>query len=275
MARTTEKLQAAVATRDQGGGATIYDLIESNKPQLARALPANLDADRFARLVWTEVRTTPRLLDCSPQSLLGAVMFAAQLGLTPGAALGYLYLTPRRVHGVWNVVPIIGYRGYIELAYRSGAVLDINAEVVRRNDLFEETLGLHRDVVHKRPPLGEDRGEAIGYYATAALKGGREHFKVMSRAEVDARRKRSGAKDEGPWVTDYDAMALKTVIRAMTPLLPLSAETQVAVATDGQARTEVGPDMLELPAEAPDEPALEVVDLPSEPVEPPAEGDST
>jgi recombination protein RecT len=263
MARTTEKLQAAVATREQGvattAAATIYDLIESNKRQLARALPANLDADRFARLVWTEVRKTPRLLDCSGASLLGAAMFAAQLGLEPGP-LGHVWLTPRRVKGVWTVVPIIGYRGYIELAYRSGAVVDFDAQVVHAHDTFKQSLGLHRDLVHEVPPLGEERGDAVGYYAVAYLKSGSAHFKVMGKGEIEARRKRSGASDDGPWASDYDAMALKTVVRAMAPLLPLSAETQRAIATDEQARTEVGPDMLELPSEVIEEPSLEVVE---------------
>jgi recombination protein RecT len=268
-ARTTGKLQAAAAATNTpaatGQTATIYDLIESNKAQIGRALPNHLSADRFTKLLWNECRKTPQLMQCTPASLMGAAMYAAQLGLEPGP-LQLIYLTPRRVKGVWQVVPIIGYKGYLSLARRSGDLASIDAEAIYANDEFRWVLGLHRDVHHKAPePFGSDRGEIIGFYAIAHLKSGETPFEVLTRAQVEARRDRGSAKDTGPWATDFVQMGRKTAIRALVPFLPLSAEAQVAAATDEHVRTP-GPDLFAAPD---DEPALEVVDVdPGDPPEP-------
>src|SRR5436309_12826592 len=85
----------APAQQQQGNGAprSIYQLIEAQKQEIARALPKHMDADRLARVAITTLRQTPRLLECTPQSLLGALMLSAQLGLEPGP-LGHAYLVP-------------------------------------------------------------------------------------------------------------------------------------------------------------------------------------
>lgn len=275
--RNTGKLQAAAAAAQTPAAATpaatIYDLLERNKAQIGRALPSNLDADRFARLVFTQCRTTPKLLQCSGTSLLAAAMYFAQLGLEPGP-LGHAWMTPRRIKGVWQVLPIIGYRGYIELARRSGAIRTIVARTVHQGDVFDYAYGLEERLEH-RPSLAE-RGPAVAYYGVAHFTEGGHQIEVMSPADIATRRARAGAKDDGPWATDFDAMARKTVSRAMAPYLPLSVEAQAAIATDEHVRTELGPNMLDLPAEpvADEEPNLEVVDVdPTEPApaDPPAD----
>src|SRR5579875_1232064 len=178
---------------------TVIDLVRSMRDQFAAALPRQLDADRFVRVAMTTLRTNPRLLQCDQQSLLAALMISAQLGLEPGGPLGHAYLVPFKS----EVTFIVGYRGYIDLARRSGMVRSVYAEAVREGDEFQWTLGLHRDIVH-RP--GRERGELTHVYAVATYRDGTDpDFVVLDRAKVDSFRRRSKAADDGPWVTDYEA----------------------------------------------------------------------
>lgn len=199
-------------------------LSDQFKKQLALAVPKHLNADRMARIAATEVRKNKALLNTEPTSFLGSVMQAAQLGLEPGSALGQAYLVP---YGNQCQL-IIGYKGMIDLARRSGQVLSLNAYAVREGDDFNFQLGLKPDI-HHVPSLEADRiKKPITYvYAVATLKGGGYQFEVMSRAEVEA--VKAKAKSKNIWNTYFEQMALKTVIRRLFKYLPVSIEAlQVA-----------------------------------------------
>lgn len=223
----------AVAKTD-GKPATLAQLIERMKPEIGRALPAHMNPDRMARIATTVLRQTPALARCTPESFLGALLTASQLGLEPGPT-GESYLVPYGT--VATFVP--GYRGLIKLARNSGQLVDIWAEVVYANDTFKYTLGLRRDLEHE-PAMGE-RGKPIYVYAAAKLKDGGTPFVVMTKTEVEAIRARSKAGRNGPWVTDWNAMAKKTLIKQLSKWLPLSAEFTTAAVLDGTVRTKVGP----------------------------------
>jgi recombination protein RecT len=232
----------AVATQDQPQP-TIYQLIEQQKSEIARALPKHMDADRLARVVVTCLRQNQGLLNCTPQSLLGALMLSAQTGLEPGP-LGHAYLVPFGREVTW----ILGYKGIVELFRRSGKGKSIAAREVYANDFFEYEYGLNERLVH-RPYMGDgQRGEIIAFYGVAHFLDGGHHMHVMTKAEVDAHRERSRAKNSGPWVNDYVAMGRKTVIRVMAPFLPLSIEAAAAIASDEKVRTDwqAGQDMLSI-----------------------------
>jgi recombination protein RecT len=229
---------------------SIRELLDKSKPQLQMALPKHLTVDRLMRVAITSIQRTPKLLECDQISLLGAVMQAAQLGLEPDGVLGHAYLIPfwngRR--GVFEVQFLPGYKGLIDLARRSGQVDTVEARVVRSGDIFQYEFGLIPKLVHK-PKFGSSAGEAIAVYAVAGLKSGARQFDVMSIEEVNAIRERSRAKDNGPWVTDYEEMAKKTVLRRLCKLLPASVELQRAVALDELAERGVPQelDVLALP----------------------------
>jgi recombination protein RecT len=223
MASTQDAKNALAAPRQEGG--TVAGLIEQLRPQIERALPNTMSADRFARIVLTTLRTSPQLASCNPQSLMAACMLSAQLGLEPGP-LGHAYFVPFGK----DVTFIIGYRGMLDLARRSGEIKTIEAREVCANDRFEYAYGLEPRLTHV-PATGE-RGEPTHYYGIAQFTDGGHYFEVLSKQDVDGYRKRSRASDRGPWVTDYSAMARKTVIRRMAPYLPLSSEAARAVASD-------------------------------------------
>lgn len=210
---------------DKSKPATIKQLMERQRTEIARALPKHMDADRLTRIALTVIRTNRGLAQCSAESLLGAVMLSAQLGLEPGP-LGHCYFVPFK----GQVTFIIGYRGIIDLARRSGNIESLVARTVHEQDQFEYEYGLEDRLVHK--PALTARGQAIAYYAVAKYVGGGHTFLVMSREDVDKHRARSASKSSGPWVTDYDAMARKTVIRAMAAFLPLSVEAARGINQD-------------------------------------------
>lgn len=229
---------------------TVMDLLKRLEPQLQRALPKHMTANRFMRVVLTDIRRNPKLLNCSPESLMGAIMTAGQLGLEPGP-LGHAYLVPFKS----ECTLILGYKGLIDLARRSGNVESIIAREVCRNDEFDFAYGLEEVLVH-RPNL-EDRGEPYAWYGIAHYKDGGHTVLVMSKPDIEKRRARSRAKNDGPWVTDYDAMAKKTVIRAMASFLPLSIEAAEAIEEDDNRDLAAGDGALRLVQPEPEE---EVID---------------
>jgi recombination protein RecT len=201
--------------------------------EIKRALPRHMTPDRMARIALTELRRVPKLMECNPKSFFGAVIQASQLGLEPGGGLGHAYLVPYKQ----ECQLIIGYRGMIDLARRSGQIVSITARVVHEKDEFSYAYGLNEKLDHT-PFADGDPGRLIYVYAVARLKDGGVQFEVMSKADVDKIRQRSKSSSSGPWVTDYEAMAKKTVIRQIFKYLPVSVELRTAMDLDERADTD-------------------------------------
>lgn len=200
----------------RGDEKTVLDLLERMKPELEKALPREVTAERFVRIVTTELRRTPALLDCQPESLLGAMMLSAQLGLEPGP-LGLVYFVPFKR----QVEFVVGYRGYLELALRSGMVKDVFAANVREGDEFDYVYGTQAKLSHR--PMGADNErEIIASYAVARLRSGGAPFIVTYHDDWERARSASalGAKNLGPWRDDRAAMIRKTSVRRLEPFLP-------------------------------------------------------
>lgn len=202
------------------------------KAQLNAALPKHMTPDRMLRLATTEMRNNPALERCSPASFVGAIVMTSQLGLEPGSGLGHAYLIPFGQ----QCQLIIGYKGMIELARRSGQVVSIAAHCVYEGDHFHYEFGLNETLEHA-PTNYKDRGNITHVYAVAKLVGGGHQFEVLSLEEVQAIRDASpGAKKkDSPWHTHFEEMAKKTAIRRLFKYLPVSVEIQRAVAVDEAA----------------------------------------
>lgn len=213
----------------------------SMKAQLAAALPRHMTPDRMIRIVSTEIRKTPELANCDMQSFIGAVVQCSQLGLEPGNALGHAYLLPfgngKSKSGQSNVQLIIGYRGMIDLARRSGQIVSISARTVRQGDSFHFEYGLNENLTHIP---GENEDSPITHvYAVARLKDGGVQFEVMTHNQIEKVRALSKASQNGPWVSHWEEMAKKTVIRRLFKYLPVSIEMQKAVILDEKAEANV------------------------------------
>lgn len=236
---------------------TIEDYMKQMAPAMAEALPKHMSVDRLTRLAMTTIRTTPALREADVSSLLGAVMQAAQLGLEPGL-LGQCYLLPFKNNkkGITEVQFIIGYKGMIDLARRSGHIQSIYAHAVYENDTFEYELGLEPKLKHT-PTMSPEKGAFIGAYAVAHFKDGGYQFEFMSKADIEKRKGRSKSANSSysPWATDYEEMAKKTVVRHMWKYLPISVEVQEQVAYDegvGQSIKDVTPNQ-DVFVQAPDQ----------------------
>lgn len=205
-------------------------LLEKMKSQMALALPKHMSADRMSRIALTEFRKTPLLAECDPMSVCAAIMVAAGLGLEIGV-LGAAYLVPYRNHkkGTVECNLIPGYRGFIDLARRSGQIISIAAHIVYENDEFLIEYGLADNLVHK--PALKNAGNMIAAYAVAKLVGGGHQFIVMSKDKIDDVKNKAKAQS-GPWVSDYEEMAKKTVVRRLFKWLPSSVEMQKAAMLD-------------------------------------------
>ncbi len=192
---------------------------DATKAAIKQVVPKHLTAERVLKVALAATARTPKLLECSVQSILQSVMQAAQLGLEPGSPLGHAYLVP---YGK-ECTLIVGYKGLIDLARRSGQVDGIEARAVYEKDEFAVEYGLQTVLRHK-PFLGQDRGALHAVYAIGRLKDSEPQIEVMAKHEVDAIRARSRSGGSGPWQTDYTEMARKTVVRRLCKYLPLSVD---------------------------------------------------
>lgn len=245
--------------------AYVSSLLAKQADAIKAALPAVMTPERFSRIALTAVSGNPKLQEAvvkSPMTFLGALMTAAQLGLEPNTPLGQAYLIPynnsKKVNGEWIKVPEVsfqlGVKGLTELAYRSGEVISIYAEIVYENDKFEYELGL--DPKLKHIPAMSNRGKAIYYYGVFKTKSGATGFKVMSKEDVLAHAKRfSKAYNKekntfsGPWATDFDAMGKVVCLKAALKYAPLKSDFITAVMNDTAVRSELSADMLSVPRE--------------------------
>ena len=149
---------------------TMKDFVQSMSTEIAKALPSVITPERFTRMTLTAISNNPQLAECTPKSFLGAMMSAAQLGVEPNTPLGQSYLIPYRNKGVLECQFQLGYKGLLDLAWRSGEITSIYAETVYENDEFSYELGLNPDLKHV--PARENRGNPIFFYAVFVTKSG-------------------------------------------------------------------------------------------------------
>lgn len=226
-----QQLQAAGHAAQNG----IADMLKHAWPRIQAVMPKHMSSERMYQIALSAINTTPKLAECSPATLLSCVMKCSALGLEPSAVdgLGRAYILPYRSKQGMQAQLILGYKGMIALARRSGEIKDISARAVYDGDEFDYSFGLDEHLSHKPATRDHKDGEKPTHvYMVAHFKDGGHYMDVMTFQEVEAIRKRSKAANNGPWVTDYEAMAKKTVIRRAFPYLPVSVEAQSAAASD-------------------------------------------
>jgi len=258
-AELTQRMKAGTEIQQQQSPEkTLFSFLSARKNFIAQVLPSYITADKMIDLAFIEIRKNPKLMQCSPQSLVGAIMLASQLGCAPGP-LGHCYLVP-----FWNgktqaydVQFQLGYRGMLKLVRNSGEVGEVYGYVVHAKDQFSISYGLRRDL-HHIPSMEDDPGAPIGAYTVAALKSGERDFCYMRWVDIMKRRDQysKNSRDKsgslvGPWATEPEAMAIKTVLRAHFKWLPMSVEAMqtiessdnavAALANDGSISIEVAP----------------------------------
>lgn len=207
---------------------TMEHMLTLMADEIKKALPENVKSERFRRIALTAFNGNAKLQQCDPTSFLAAMMQSAQLGLEPNTPLGQAYLIP---YGR-NVQFQVGYKGMLDLAHRTNQYKNIQANIVYEKDEFDIEYGLNPKLKHI-PNMKEDRGQAVGYYAVYNLINGGQGFEYMTRAEVERHaQKFSKTYKNGPWQTDFDEMAKKTVLKKVLKYAPMSTELQEVTAID-------------------------------------------
>ena len=197
----------------------IKDFIKIYKGEIAKALPNVMTPERFARIATTALTNNTKLANCDPQSFIGAMLQAAQLGLEPNTPLGQAYLIPYGTNCQFQ----IGYKGLMELAYRSGEIKNIEAHVVYENDDFDFEYGLNANLKHK--PAKSNKGIPEWVYAVVHFNNGGYIFEVMSYEDcINHAKKYSKTFNNGPWQTETEEMAKKTVLKKALKYAPLKTE---------------------------------------------------
>jgi len=215
----------------------IATLLQENKREIAAALPKHISIDRMVTIAQTAATSMPALLECYTPTLFGAMIKCTQLGLEPNNALGQAYLIPFKNTKAnrMDCQLVIGYRGMLELARRSGNVVSFTAGHVREGDEFEWAYGLNETLHHV--PAKTGRGEVTHYYSYAKLKGEGYQFLVWTAEDMEAhmlQHTQSRGK-YGPWKDNKVAMGEKTMARMLFKWLPVSIEMAEAASLDARA----------------------------------------
>jgi|GEM_PF-1887799 recombinase, phage RecT family len=268
MATSLANLRSAAETAP--AQRTILDYLAAPKVEkgIAAVAGKHFTADRFLRLAVNAVRKTPLLLQCDPQSVLGAFMASAALGLEPNTIQQQAFLIPYKkralVHGKWvdtyECQFQVGYRGFVTLAHRSPVIASLEAEAIHAGDLFDHMKG--SDAFLKYRKALKDRGELIGAYCFTKLESGvelatvlpldeilkirskSETFNALTRAVEQAENDKDRAKAERklaetPWVMWEDDMAAKSAIKKHAKQLPLTPGDQISAAAELDSAADV------------------------------------
>jgi len=232
-------MATALANRNNGQGGGLASIVEGARDRLAAALPAHLTPERTAQLLTVIAYRTPKLAECTPESIITSLIQVASLDLdlTPGT--NEAYLIPR-----WNGKANVnecqfqpGYKALEKLAVRTGAVLYIQPREVFAADHFEVWHEDDRTRFRHRPAFGKDRGDLLYIYAVAKMADGAPLIEVMTAEEIEDIHRRTegyrnaakyGKPESGPWATDWLAMGRKTVIRKLCKSLPRVVATPTA-----------------------------------------------
>lgn len=224
---------------------SLPDLIMRSKPQFALAIggstPAQRQerAERFTRICLTAMRQTPKLAQCEPASILGAMMTCAQLNLEPNTPQGLAYLIPYNRECQFQV----GYKGLMQLMYRSGAIASFNADVVYRQEveqgLFEYESGISPRISHKIDLLNPEARtgkpeDVIAAYAAVVLKTGEPIVRLVTKMEIDQARALNRGNSPA-WRDHYAAMAIKTAIKRLSAWLPVTKVADAFAAEEATA----------------------------------------
>lgn len=214
-------------------------LSSGKREEIARALPAHIQFDRFERNLANAVMREPKLLRVDPRVVFREVCKIAALGLVLDPQLGEAYLIVDRHN---DVQARVGYRGLMKLAHQSGKVSAIYAHDICEFDHCKISLGTEKNIVHE-PDFMKPRGQVGAYYAVVRFKDGTTDFEPMSLNEINAIRDRSdayrafskGLIKSTPWATDPGEMGKKTVLRRMLKRVPMSPDLESALSMEDEA----------------------------------------
>ena len=232
------------------------------------------DKQRFITGVISAVNTNQTLSECTNQSILSGALLGESLKLSPSPQLGHYYLVPFNDKNLGKVAQFqLGYKGYIQLAIRSGQYKKINVLAIKKGEL-EYFDPLNEEVKIKLMVDNWDereKAETIGYYAMFELNNGFRKAIYWSKKQMEnhaLKYSKGYAAKKGYtfWEKNFDMMAYKTMLRQLISKWGImSIEMQnafdgdMAVINEDDTRTYVEPaeDIIDMEVIEPEEPQPE------------------
>lgn len=186
------------------------------------------------------VKKNPKLLQCDPKSLFGAILLSAECGLRPNTPEQHAFIIPYKGEAKFQ----IGYKGLVEMMYRNPRVQSIYAEAVFDKDEFDYGFGLTPFLNHK-PFRGGDRGTLQCVYAVCKLKDAEPIFTVVEKSELDKLRNFSQSSDSkySPYNNGADVhhyMEIKSAIKKLSKLIPKASVIEISKAIEYDSKFEGG-----------------------------------
>lgn len=233
-------VQDIVNPNDQAHGA-----IASYKKKFELLMPKGGDSDQIVADAIQMLESTPKLRECDPMSVLGGLVTISQLNLRPGV-LGEAWLVPmfNGREKKFQATLVVGYQGYLKLAYNSDQIKHVESRVVYEGDVFDFSFN-NEQLVHK-PDFTKPKGRPIAFYAVVHMANGHTHVeRPYTLQEMEEHRdkfamaKKKDGTVVGPWVQNFEAMARKTMILRALKYLPKSISYQTAEVVDSSVRTNV------------------------------------
>jgi recombination protein RecT len=235
VAAERQQQEQALAVRQ---AQTVGEYLQKYQSEFSKVIPRHLNPERIVRVAQAAITRDTKLLACTPQSLLRGVMQGSILGLEIGT-LGDAYLVPFKNGntGKLEATFIPGYQGLVKLALQSGTVAAVQVGAVYPDDQFDYALGSEPFVKHRPSLKAHDPQSLTAAYVVVKLLSGAFQATIMGKEEIDLIRQRSRAKDSGPWVTDYEQMAIKTVVRRAMKYVPKTTSLQRALEAENRAES--------------------------------------
>lgn len=217
------------------------------------------DGQRLISAVVSAVNTNPALQECTNQSILSGALLGESLKLSPSPVLGNYYLVPYKDNKTGTTVAQfqMGYKGYIQLAIRSGYYKKLNVLAIKEGELVKfDPLNEEIEVNLIEDEEEREKAETIGYYATYTYLNGFKKSIYWSKKKMIAHAERYSAgyrKKSGHtfWEKDFDAMAYKTMLRQliskwgiMSIDLTQALENDMAVIKEDGSKNYVDNDMV-------------------------------
>lgn len=224
--------------KTQKAGMAAYLTQDAVKKQI-NSVVGGKNGTRFISSIVSAVQTTPALQDCSNQSILSAALLGEALNLSPSPQLGQFYMVPFNNKGVKEAQFQLGYKGYVQLAVRSGYYKRLNVLAIKEGELIHyDPLNEEIEVNLIEDDIAREETPTAGYYAMFEYENGFRKTmywskrKMMAHAEKysQAFKKNGGGKSlelleagkipekdmwkySSFWFKDFDGMALKTMLR--------------------------------------------------------------
>lgn len=212
----------SLAKRQQKTGLTAYLTNDAVKNQINNVIGGK-NGDRFISSIVSAVQTNSALQECTNPSILSAALLGESLKLSPSPQLGQYYMVPfnNNKKGYKEAQFQLGYKGYIQLAIRSGQYKKLNVLAIKEGELVRfDPLNEEIEVNLIEDEEAREEAKTVGYYAMFEYTNGFKKAMYWSKKKMEAHALKyskgyKAKKGYTFWEKDFDAMAYKTMLRQL------------------------------------------------------------